>query len=150
MSVTTIYSARKIITMNPNRPVVSHIAVRDGHILGAGTLEELSGWGQYTLNDRFADKVIMPGLVEGHAHSMEGALWSFAYVGWFDRMDPHGKVWAGVKSIDDVVARLSETERAMDDPDAPLLGWAALIVAAVCVVSAIALVPRVRAIKVVQ
>lgn len=123
MSVTTIYSARKIITMNPNRPVVSHIAVRDGHILGAGTLEELSGWGQYTLDDRFADKVIMPGLVEGHAHSMEGALWSFAYVGWFDRMDPNGKVWAGVKSIDDVVARLSETERAMDDPDAPLLGW---------------------------
>jgi hypothetical protein len=39
---------------------------------------------------------------------------------------------------------------ALNDRDAPLLGWAALIVAAVCVVSAIALVPRVRAIKVVQ
>ncbi len=123
MSGTTIYSARKIITMNPNRPVTSHVAVRDGRILGAGTLEELSGWGDYTLDDRFADKVILPGLIEGHAHSMEGALWSFTYVGWFDRMDPDGTVWSGVKSVDDVVARLSETERTMDDPEAPLLGW---------------------------
>lgn len=123
MSATTIFSARKIITMNPNRPEVSHVAVREGRILGAGTLEELAGWGEYTLDDRFADKVIMPGLIEGHAHSMEGAMWSFTYVGWFDRMDPDGKVWSGLKTVDDVVARLSEIEKTMDDPDAPLLGW---------------------------
>jgi ABC-2 type transport system permease protein len=34
--------------------------------------------------------------------------------------------------------------------DGPLLGWAALVVASVCVASAVALVPRVRAVKVVQ
>ncbi len=34
--------------------------------------------------------------------------------------------------------------------DGPLLGWAVLIVAAVCVASAIAMVPRVRAVKVVR
>jgi hypothetical protein len=34
--------------------------------------------------------------------------------------------------------------------DGPLLGWAALVVAVVCVASAVALVPRVRAVKVVQ
>lgn len=123
MSATTIYSARKIITMNPNRPETSHVAVRDGRILGAGTLEELAGWGDYTLDERFSDKVIMPGLIEGHAHSMEGAMWSFTYVGWFDRMDPDGKVWDGLKTVDEVVARLSEIEKTMDDPDAPLLGW---------------------------
>jgi predicted amidohydrolase YtcJ len=123
MAQTTIYSAKKIITMNPNRPEVSHVAVRDGRILGAGDLDELASWGDYTLDERFADKVIMPGLIEGHAHSMEGALWSFTYVGWFDRMDPDGKVWSGLKSIDAVVDRLSEIEKNMDDPDAPLLGW---------------------------
>ena len=123
MSATTIYSARKIITMNPNQPEVSHVAVRDGRILAAGSLEELTGWGDYTLDERFAGKVLMPGLIEGHAHSMEGALWSFAYVGLFDRMDPNGKVWSGLKTVDDVVARLSEIEETMDDPDEPLLGW---------------------------
>ena len=120
---TTIYSARKIITMNPNQPEVSHVAVRDGRILGAGSLDELEGWGDYTLDDRFADKVLMPGLIEGHAHTMEGSLWQFTYVGWFDRRDPDGKVWSGVKSIDAVVERLGTVERAMTDPDSPLLGW---------------------------
>ena len=120
---TTIYSARKIITMNPNQPEVSHVAVRDGRILGAGSLDELEGWGDYTLDDRFADKVLMPGLIEGHAHTMEGSLWQFTYVGWFDRRDPDGKVWSGVKTIDAVVERLGTAERAMTDPDSPLLGW---------------------------
>jgi predicted amidohydrolase YtcJ len=121
---TTIYSARKIITMNPNQPVVSHVAVRDGRILGAGALKVLEGWGDYTLDERFADKVLMPGMVEGHAHTMEGTLWRNVYVGWFDRMDPDGKVWSGLKSIDDVVGRLSEEERKLEDPSTPLSGWA--------------------------
>ncbi|MEO0379222.1 MAG: amidohydrolase [Pseudomonadota bacterium] len=123
MMGTTIYVAKQIITMNPNQPVVTHVAVRDGKILGAGTLKELEGWGAYDLDTRFADKVLMPGFVEGHAHTMEGALWRFTYVGWFDRMDPQGKTWPGLQSVDAVVARLSETERALGDPDAPLLGW---------------------------
>ena len=88
MSNTTIYSARKIITMNPNQPSVSHVAVRDGRILGAGSLEGLEPWGDYTLDDRFADKILMPGMIEGHAHTMEDTLWRNVYVGWFDREDP--------------------------------------------------------------
>jgi hypothetical protein len=39
------------------------------------------------LNDRLAAKVLMPGLVEGHSHLMEGAFWRFVYCGWFDRSD---------------------------------------------------------------
>ena len=58
--------------MNPARPVVSHVAVRDGKIVGAGTFKELQQWGDYKHDDRFSDKVLMPGLVEGHAHTMEG------------------------------------------------------------------------------
>ena len=104
----TIYPARKIVTMNPARPHATHVAVRDGRILGAGTLEELAGWGEYRLDERFADKVLMPGLVEGHSHVMEGSLWAYVYCGFFDRMDPEGRVWAGLKSIDAVVERLAE------------------------------------------
>ena len=72
---TTIYSARRILTMNPRRPVATHVAVRDGHVLGAGALDELAGWGEYELDERFAGKVVMPGLVEGHCHSWEGSAW---------------------------------------------------------------------------
>jgi len=121
--MTIIYSANKIITMNPARPTVSHVAVREGRIIGAGSLEELSGWGEYTLDDRFKDKVLMPGLVEGHSHTMEGMLWRYAYCGFFNRMDPNGKIWPGLKSIDDVLEHLKSIDANMDDANAPLPGW---------------------------
>ncbi|MGH1576580.1 amidohydrolase [Planktotalea sp.] len=123
MNEVTIFAARKIITMNPNRPIVSHVAVREGRILGAGDLFELESWGAYRLDETFADKILMPGLVEGHAHTMEGTLWRYVYCGFFDRADPDGKVWSGVRTIDAIIERLEEAERAMDDPDAPLSGW---------------------------
>ena len=104
--------------MNPARPHATHVAVRDGRILGAGTLEELVGWGDYRLDERFAGKVLMPGLVEGHSHVMEGSLWAYVYCGFFDRMDPEGAVWPGLKSIDAVVERLREAADALEDPDA--------------------------------
>lgn len=123
MSDITVYSARKIITMNPSRPEATHVAVREGRILGAGSLEELATWGAHKIDDRFADKVLTPGFVEGHAHTMEGSLWSKTYCGWFDRTDADGKTWKGLKSIDAVIARLKEAADKLTDPDAPVSGW---------------------------
>lgn len=120
----TIYAAKKILTMNPARPHATHVAVRNGMILGAGQRVELEGWGDHRLDETFADKVLMPGLVEGHSHVSEGVFWRFVYCGYFDRMDPHGKIWTGARSIDEVVARLAEVEAAMPDAAAPLTGWA--------------------------
>jgi predicted amidohydrolase YtcJ len=121
---TTIFRAKRIITMNPSRPEAECVAVREGRVLGVGTLEELAGWGQYERDDRFADKILMPGLVEGHSHVMEGTFWRYVYCGYFDRLDPDGKSWPGVKSIDGVIVRLREAEVALSDPVAPVAGWA--------------------------
>ena len=119
----TIFQARKIITMNPSRPLATHVAVRDGRILGVGPLDELAGWGPYTLDDRLATKVLMPGLVEGHSHLTEGAFWRFVYCGWFDRSDPNGRLWPGAKSLDAVLQRLTQAQAALPDAAAPLAGW---------------------------
>ena len=119
----TIYQARKIVTMNPSRPLATHVAVRDGRILGAGSLDELTGWGKHKVDRTFADKVLMPGLVEGHSHVAEGVQWRFVYCGYFDRTDPGGKVWTGVKSIEEVVARLRVANAKLYDSKQPLTGW---------------------------
>ncbi len=120
---TTIYQAKHIITMNPSQPGATHVAVRDGHILGAGSLDELAGWGDYTLDDRFADHVLMPGLVEGHSHTMEGTFWRYVYCGYFDRMDPGGKVWRGLSSTEAVVERLRQHAATLPDSTTPISGW---------------------------
>ena len=123
MSEITIFRARKIITMNSRVPVATHVAVQDGRILGAGTLEEVAGWGDHTIDERFADKVLMPGMIEGHAHLMEGNVWKDHYVGFYDRTGPDGRLWPGLKSIDEVVAYLKGVEAKMDSPDEPISAW---------------------------
>ena len=123
MSTTIIYRARKIITMNPRRPSATHVAVRDGHILGTGALEDLAGWGDYQLDERFADKIVMPGFVEGHCHSWEGSAWQDAYIGYYDRRAPDGVMHAGLKSIDEVVNRLEDVQGQMTDAQEPLMAW---------------------------
>ena len=119
---TTVYPAKRILTMNPSRPEATHVAVRDGRILAVGDLAELEGWGAYTLDTRFESKILMPGLVEGHSHTMEGVFWRYVYCGYFDRMDPNGHMWPGVGSIDEVVTRLQDALAAREETGA-LSGW---------------------------
>jgi len=102
---TTVFRAQRIVTMNPARPEATHVAVREGRVLGTGRLEDMQALGPFALDERFADKVLLPGFVEGHSHLMEGALWRYVYVGYHDRTDPDGRVWTGVRSIDEVVQR---------------------------------------------
>ena len=109
--------------MNPRRPEATHVAVRDGMILGTGNLEELAGWGDHTVDDRFADRVILPGFIEGHCHSWEGSAWEDTFLGFFDRAAPDGVVHTGLKSIDEVVNRLRESVAGMPPGDESVLGW---------------------------
>ena len=120
---TIVFSARKIVTMNPSRPSATHVAVRDGRIVAVGSFDEIVGTSGAKVDDRFKDKVLLPGFVEGHSHIMEGMMWSLPYVGAFDRRSPEGKLVQGLPDIDAIVARLQEAEAAMTDAEAPLFAW---------------------------
>ena len=119
----TIFSARKVLTMNTYQPVATHVAVRGGRILGAGSLDELAEWGDYTIDNSFEDKILLPGFVEAHCHAMNGSVWENTYVGYFDRTDPDGRVWLGIKDLDGVLNRLREIERTLDNPEQTLVAW---------------------------
>lgn len=122
---TVIYAARKIITMAPNRPEATHVAVRDSRVLAVGSLAEVSGWadpGQFRLDETFADKVLLPGFVEGHAHMMAGGVWQYTYVGFQDRISPEGELWEGLRDIEAVTDRLRQIESKLE-PGTPLIAW---------------------------
>ncbi len=119
---TTVFEARRIITMHPARPAATHVAVRDGRILAVGSRADMAGWGPFELDTRFAQQVLMPGLVEGHSHMMAGTLWRYVYCGYFDATDPAGRVWPGLKTLDAVVAALAQAA-ADGGGSGPVLGW---------------------------
>ncbi|MBY4793180.1 amidohydrolase [Burkholderia multivorans] len=122
----TIFAARRILTMNPAQPAATHVAVRDGRILAVGDADDAAAWhtrfGACATDDTLRDQVLMPGFVEGHCHLMEGAMWDAVYVGYYDRRGPDGTLWPGLRSLDAVLDRLAQAERAMTD-DGPLLAW---------------------------
>ncbi len=119
----TIYPARVVRTVNRSNPVAEAVAVSDGRVVAVGAVDELRRWGVATIDDRFADQVIVPGFVEAHAHAMEGALWRHVYVGFRDRSGPDGRRWPGCRTIEAVIDRLRDA--AADGPGRrePLVAW---------------------------
>lgn len=122
MADITVFAAKKIITMDPNRPEATHVAVRDGKILAVGAADCADAWGAVGHDDSLANYILMPGFVEGHAHMMAGKMWDFAYAGYHDRIDPQGKMHKGMTTIDDVIARLKERADALPAGE-PLVAW---------------------------
>ena len=122
MADIVVYSASKIITMDPTLPEATHVAVRDGLILAVGAADCARPWGDFRRDDRYSDAVLMPGFVEGHAHMMTGAMWNYAYAGYQDRIDPDGRKWEGLTDIAGVMAGL---KRALAELPAgkPLIAW---------------------------
>ena len=73
----TVFVAKKIVTMDPTRPSATAVAVRDGRILGVGSLADLKPWlrgATVTVDRRFQDRVLVPGLIDPHLHPLLGAL----------------------------------------------------------------------------
>ncbi|WP_333826430.1 amidohydrolase [Pararhodobacter sp.] len=108
MEKTVVFRARKIITMDHNRPHATHVMVRGGRILAVGDADIATLWGGAPVDDRYADKVLMPGLIEAHAHVSAGGIFRFSYCGHYARLDPDGRNWPGATTADAIVERLRE------------------------------------------
>ena len=122
MSEITVFHAKKILTMDRNCPVASHVAVKDGRILAVGGSDCADNWGHARIDHTFEEAVLMPGLVEGHAHMMTGAIWKYAYVGYHDRIDPEGKLWRGHTCLEEVISALKR--HMVDLPKSePIIAW---------------------------
>ena len=120
---TVILPTRALHTIDPAH-AGDAVALRGGRIAGVGTVDQLrAAHDGATVDDRYADAVLLPGFVEAHCHSMAGAFWIHTYVGYFDRRDPDGRVWPGCRSLDEVLDRLREADAELDDPEAPLIAW---------------------------
>jgi predicted amidohydrolase YtcJ len=122
-SITTVFTARKIITMNPSNPEATAVAVRDGRILGVGSLEDLRGWKPNELDPSFRNKVIVPGFIETHVNRRQASLWSFRYVGSQECTAPDSTLTRGLHSAAEILGSLRDAESQLDNPEKPLIAW---------------------------
>jgi predicted amidohydrolase YtcJ len=118
-----VYPARLVRTLDPARPTAQAIAVRGDRIRAVGSLDELAAYGPARRDDRYADRVLVPGFVEAHSHASGGGLWQFPYLGFLDRVDPAGTPWPGCRTVADILGRLREADARLADPDEPLIAW---------------------------
>ena len=75
MSETVVYQAKRVITMNDDCPSAQAVAIRDGRFLAVGSLEEVLATvgSDHEVSNVFADRVLVPGLIDQHLHPMLGA-----------------------------------------------------------------------------
>ena len=72
----TVYPARTILTMDPQRPRAEAVAIEGGRIVAVGSMDRVLaelGDRPHTVDDRFAARVLMPGLIDQHLHPLLGA-----------------------------------------------------------------------------
>lgn len=116
-----IYIARRIITMEPGWPEGTVVAVDGNRIVAVGRdLKDLEPWmsaHKYEIDDRFRDKVLIPGLVEAHLHALLAATHFPSVFVTPDPWDfPTGQL-GGTASLDEVLSLIKDRHAAMETQD---------------------------------
>jgi predicted amidohydrolase YtcJ len=123
--IVRIHPAKRVITMDPEGPFAEAVAVGGGRILAVGTQEEVEdalGDRSFTLDDRFADKVVLPGFIDPQLHPSLGAvILPLHIVSAMEWLTPKGRTRA-VRGQEAFMARLRELD-AEEAPGEWLLVW---------------------------
>ena len=118
---TTVYSARRIITMDPGLADATAVAVSGGRITAVGAIEELRTIGD--VDDTFADAVLIPGLIDQHLHPLLGAATLVTEVIAVEDWVLPGRTFPAAHSPEEYRRRLVAAEQALSDPDEWLFSW---------------------------
>jgi predicted amidohydrolase YtcJ len=122
----TVYTARRVITMEDNAPGIDAVAVVGDRVLGAGPRAEIEariGDQPYVIDDRFDGKVIIAGLIDQHVHPVLGALTITTAAIAIEDWDLPTGLSEAARTPEDYIARLTAAEAALAEPDTPLITW---------------------------
>ena len=121
-----IYTAKKIITMEPALPEATAVAVADGRIVAVGSLASLQSWIDRkgaSIDTRFESKVMMPGFIDPHVHpSLPAVLTQFPFIAPDDWSLPTGE-FPGATSPAAYIKRLQQLVAEHEDSSIPFITW---------------------------
>jgi predicted amidohydrolase YtcJ len=122
----SVYTAKRIITMNPEKPIVEAVAVVGDRILTVGSLEEVKarlGDQSYTLDERFSDDIIVPGFLGQHLHPWLAALTLTAEIIAIEDWVLPDKTVPAVRDRETYLKKLKQADTDLKDPKEPLVTW---------------------------
>ncbi|WP_167102530.1 amidohydrolase [Mycobacterium sp. DL592] len=118
---TTVFIARRVITMDPAHPEATAVAVAGGRIVAVGEVDELRGSGE--VDDAFADAIVCPGLIDQHLHPILGATTLTTEVIAIEDWDLPGRSCPAATSPESYRARLAVAHQGLADPAEWLFSW---------------------------
>ena len=122
----TVYTARKIITMEPAMPEARAVAVAAGRIVAVGTLESLRAWTDRhgaRVDRTLEGKVLMPGFIDPHVHpSLPAVLTQFPFIAPEDWSLPTGE-FPAARTPEAYVRQLKALVAGWQDPGIPFITW---------------------------
>jgi len=124
MSDITVFIAAAVRTMDESQPTGDAVAVRDGRIVEVGTLESLRPWLErhdHAIDDRFADRVLLPGFIDPHVHPTMMAL--LMATDWLtpEAWELPGRSIPETAGRRQYLERVTELHTARADPEQPLV-----------------------------
>jgi len=121
-----VYTASKIITMEPALPVATAVAVEDGVIVAVGSAEDLEPLRRQRggrLDHSLGGKVLMPGFIDPHVHpSLPAVLTQLPFLAPDDWTLPTGS-FPGATTADTFRASLTKLVALHQNPDVPFIAW---------------------------
>ncbi|MEI6884727.1 MAG: amidohydrolase [Bacteroidota bacterium] len=125
-SPVTIFTAKKVITMEQSNPEATAIAVLDKRIVAVGSLDQVKaalGNSKFIVDETFAKKIIMPGFIDQHLHPILGGLTlSTEVIAPEDWVMPE-RTFKAASTPAEYLARLKSAEAAMKDKKEWLFSW---------------------------
>jgi predicted amidohydrolase YtcJ len=120
-----VYTARKIITMDPGIPRATAVAVSAGRVIAVGSLAQFKATpalARYRVDRRFDNHVLTPGFIDPHVHpTLPAVLTQFPFLAPDDWDLPGGR-FPGALTPQDFEARLKELVAAHTGPG-PFITW---------------------------
>lgn len=122
----TIFVAKKIVTMERDKPVARAVAVSGNRIVAVGSLDEVKaalGGGAYRIDETFANKIVLPGFIDQHLHPVLGALTLAVEVIAPEDWALPGKTYKAASSPEEFRARLKAAFAASGETQDWFFSW---------------------------
>lgn len=126
--IVTVYTAKKIITMDPGLPEATAVAIQGGRIAAVGDLSDLKAWTDafpHKIDETFQNKYLVPGFIASHEHPLlaSNTITRRPLTAFYSTPNPFGTDISGVSSKEEALARLRKAIDKEPNSTETLFSW---------------------------